>query len=62
MSLNVISNTSAQRNYEDKLGEVMKKTNKELEEYFHYIIFSQQLNYLPSSWGSAKVLFERIIE
>ena len=48
-----VTNALAQRNYEDELGEV-----KELEEYFHYIISSQQLNYLPSSWENAKLLFE----
>ena len=43
---NVI-NALAQRNYEDELDEVMSRTNKELVEYFHYIISSQQLNYPP---------------
>ena len=42
--------------------EVMNRTNNKLEEYFHYIIFSQQLNYPPSSWDNAKLLFGRIIE
>ena len=49
-------------NYENELGEVTNKTNKELEEYFHYIIFSQQLHYPPSNWDNAKVIIERIIE
>ena len=40
----------------------MRKTDKDLEEYFHYIISSQQLNYPPSSWDNAKLLFEKIIE
>ena len=57
-----VTNALAQRNYEDELSEVMSRTNKELEEYFHYIISSQQLNYPPSSWDNAKLLFERIIE
>ena len=62
MSLNLISNALAERNYEDEFVEVMNRTNKELEEYFYYIIFCQQLNYPPSSWDSAKLLFERIID
>ena len=39
-----VTNDLAQRNYEDELGEVMSRKNKELEEYFHYIISSQQLS------------------
>ena len=54
-----VTNALAQRNYEDALGEVINRTNKELEEYFHYIISRQQLNYPPSSWDNAKLLFER---
>ena len=57
-----VTNALAQRNYEDELSEVMRRTNKELEEYSHYIISSQQLNYPPSSWDNMKLLFERIIE
>ena len=38
------TNALAQRNYEDELGKVMSRTNQELEEYFHYIISSQQLS------------------
>ena len=57
-----VTNVLAQRNYEDELSDVMRRTNKELEEYFHYIISSQQLNYPPSSWDNAKLLFEKIIE
>ena len=30
-----VSNTLAPRNYEGELSEVMRRTNKELEEYFH---------------------------
>ena len=33
-----VTNALAQRNYEDELSEVMMRTNKELEEYSHYII------------------------
>ena len=44
-----VTNALAQPNYEDELSEVMSRTNKELQEYFHYIISSQQLNYPPSS-------------
>ena len=44
-----VTNALAQRNYEDELGEVMSRINKELEEYFYYIISIQQLNYPPSS-------------
>ena len=51
------TNALAQRNYEDELSEVMSRINKELEEYFHYIISSQQLNYPPSSWDNEKLLF-----
>ena len=40
----VDTNALAQRNYEDELGKVMSRTNQELEEYFHYIISSQQLS------------------
>ena len=57
-----VTNALAQQNYEDELSEVMSRANKELEEYFHYIISSQQLNYPPSSWDNVKLLFERIIE
>ena len=57
-----VTNALAQRNYEDELSEVVRRTNKELKEYFHYIISSQQLNYPPSSWDNAKLLLERIIE
>ena len=57
-----VTNALAQRNYEDELSEVMRRTNKELEEYFHYVISSQQLNYPPLSWHNSKLLFERIIE
>ena len=57
-----VTNALAQRNYEDELGKVMSRTNKGLEEYSHNIISSQQLNYPPSSWNKAKLLFERIIE
>ena len=57
-----VTNALAQWNYEDELGEVMSRTNKETEKYFHDIISSQQLNYPPSSWDNAKLLFERIIE
>ena len=35
-----VTNALAQRNYEAELSEVMSRTNKELEEYFHYIISS----------------------
>ena len=57
-----VTNALAQQNYENELSEVMSRANKELEEYFHYIISSQQLNYPPSSWDNVKLLFERIIE
>ena len=52
-----VTNALAQRNYEDELSEVMSRIIKELEEYFHYIISSQQLNYPPSSWDNEKLLF-----
>ena len=57
-----VTNALAQRNNEDELSEVMRRTNKELEEYSRYIISSQQLNYPPSSWDNAKLLFEKIIQ
>ena len=57
-----VTNALAQRSYKDELSEVMSRKNKELEEYFHYIIFSQQINYPTSNWDNAKLLFERIIE
>ena len=57
-----VTNALAQRNYEDELSEVMSRISKELQEYFHYIISSQQLNYPPSSWDNAKLLSETIIE
>ena len=57
-----VTNTLAPRNYEGELREVMRRTNKELEEYFHYTISTQQLNYPTSSWDNKKLLFERIIE
>ena len=57
-----VTNALAQRNYEGELGEVMSRANKELEEYFHYIISSQQLNYPRLSWNNAKLPFERVIE
>ena len=57
-----VTNALAERNYEDELGEVMGRTNKELEEYFHCIISSHQLNCPPSNWDSTKLLFEIIIE
>ena len=57
-----ITNALAQRNCEDELSEVINRTNKDLEEYFHYINSSQQLNYPPSSGDNVKILFERIIE
>ena len=57
-----VTNALAQRNYKNELSEVMRRTNKELEEYFHYTIFTQQLNYPTSSWDNEKLLFERIIE
>ena len=57
-----VTNALAQRNYEDELDEVMSRKSKGLEEYLHYIISFQQLNYPPSSWDNTKLLFERIIE
>lgn len=39
-----------------------EQINKELEKYFHYIIFSQELNYSPSTWNNPKLLSERKIE
>ena len=57
-----VTNALVQRNYENEIGEVMNRTNKELDEYFQYFISSQQLNYPPSSWSNAKLLSERIIE
>ena len=57
-----VTNALAQRNYEDELGEVMGRTNKKFEEYFHCIISSQQLNCPPLNWDSTKLLFERKIE
>ena len=57
-----VINALAQRNYEDEISEVMSRTNHKLEEYFHYIISNEQLNYPPSSWDNAKLLFERIVE
>ena len=49
-----VTNALAQRNYEDEPSEVMSRKSKELQEYFHYIISSQQLNYLPSKWYGGK--------
>ena len=40
----VTESALAQRNYEDELGKVMSRTNQELEEYFLYIISSQQFS------------------
>ena len=57
-----VTNALAQRNYEDELSEVMRRTNKELEEYFHYIISSQQFNHPPLSWDNSELLFDKIIE
>ena len=57
-----VTNALVQRNYEDELSELVRRTSKELTEYFHSIISGQQLSYPPSSWDNVKLLFERIIE
>lgn len=54
-----VTNALAQWNYVDKLGEVMNRMNKKLQEYFHFIISSQQLTYPLLSWDNKKLLLRK---